>query len=147
MGKAAALFAVVAGAIVAFWNWLGAPVDIPPSPFAASEKLACVSYAPFRRDQSPFGPDVPIDPRQIDEDLAQLKQVTDCIRTYSVDHGLDRIAEIAQRHGIKVLQGLWVSGLPEQTRREVLGDPVVDGLEEAISVQDEGREKQHEQRH
>ena len=35
----------------------------------------------------------------------------------------------------------------EQTRREVLGDPVVDGLEEAISVQDEGREKQHEQRH
>src|SRR5262249_29497714 len=40
-------------------------------------------------------------------------------RTYSVDHGLDRIAEIAQRHGIKVLQGLWVSNLPAQTRREV----------------------------
>ena len=38
-----------------------------------AEKLNCISYAPFRAGQDPFGPDVPIDPRQIDEDLAQLK--------------------------------------------------------------------------
>src|SRR5882757_6842086 len=119
MGNAAALFAVVAGAIVAFWSWLGAPVDIPPRPFAVSEKLACVSYAPFRGDQNPFGPDVPIDPGQINEDLAQLKQITDCVRTYSIDHGLDQIPEIAKRHGMKVLQGLWLSSLPEPSRKQI----------------------------
>src|SRR3954467_7741466 len=119
MGNAAALFAVVAGTIVAFWSWLGAYVDNPTNPLAGTEKLACVSYAPFRGDQNPFGPDVPIDPRQIEEDLAQLKQITDCVRTYSTDHGLDQIPEIARRHGMKVMQGLWLSSLPDLTRKQI----------------------------
>jgi glucan 1,3-beta-glucosidase len=51
--------------------------------------------------------------------LAQLKAITDCVRTYSVDHGLDRIAEIAQRHGLKVLQGLWLSSFPERNRQQI----------------------------
>lgn len=119
MGIATALFALAAAAIVAFWGWLGAAVEMPPSPLAAGEKLTCVSYAPFRGDQNPFGPDTPIDPRQINEDLAQLKAVTDCVRTYSVDHGLDQIPEIARRHGLKVLQGLWVSNQPDKTRKQV----------------------------
>ncbi|MGZ3287812.1 MAG: glycoside hydrolase family 17 protein, partial [Xanthobacteraceae bacterium] len=92
---------------------------MPPSPLASGGKLHCLSYAPFRGDQSPFGPDVPIDPRQIDEDLAQLKQITDCVRTYSIDHGLDQIPEIAKRHGMKVLQGLWLSNHPDRTRHQV----------------------------
>jgi len=119
MGIAGALFAIAAAAIVAAWAWLGAPVQMPPSPLASGEKLYCVSYTPFRGSQSPLGPEVPVDPRQIDEDLAQLKHVTDCVRTYSVDYGLDQIAEIAKRHGIKVLQGLWLSNLPERSRWQV----------------------------
>src|SRR5437764_12623045 len=83
------------------------------------EKLNCLSYAPFRGNQNPFGPDVPIDPRQIDQDLAQLKQITDCVRTYSVDHGLDQIPEIARRHGMKVLQGVWLSNRRDRTRLQV----------------------------
>jgi glucan 1,3-beta-glucosidase len=106
MGVASALFAIAAAAIVAVWGWLGSMVQMPPSPLASGGKLYCISYAPFRGDQNPFGPDVPIDPRQIDEDLAQLKHITDCVRTYSIDHGLDQIPEIAKRHGMKVLQGL-----------------------------------------
>jgi exo-beta-1,3-glucanase (GH17 family) len=119
MGIATALFALAASAIVAIWAWLGAAVQLPPSPLGVGEKLHCVSYAPFRGSQNPFGPDVPIDPRQIDEDLAQLKQITDCVRTYSVDHGLDQIPEIARRHGLKVLQGLWLSSLPDLSRKQV----------------------------
>jgi exo-beta-1,3-glucanase (GH17 family) len=119
MGIATALFALATAAIVAFWAWLGAGIEMPPSPLAAGEKLTCVSYAPFRGDQNPFGPDLPIDPRQIDQDLSQLKAITDCVRTYSVDHGLDQIPEIARRHGLKVLQGLWVSNQPEKTRYQV----------------------------
>ncbi|MBV8320816.1 MAG: beta-(1-6) glucans synthase [Hyphomicrobiales bacterium] len=92
---------------------------MPPSPLTPGEKLYCVSYSPFRGAQTPIGPDIPVDPRQIDEDLAQLKQITDCVRTYSVDHGLDRIPELAKRHGMKVLQGLWLSNKPELSRKQV----------------------------
>ncbi|OLB72088.1 MAG: hypothetical protein AUI16_21660 [Alphaproteobacteria bacterium 13_2_20CM_2_64_7] len=119
MGIATALFAVAAAAIVTAWAWLGAAVQMPSSPLAPGEKLYCVSYTPFRGTQSPFGPDIPVDPRQIDEDLAQLKHITDCVRTYSVDFGLDQIAEIAKRRGMKVLQGLWLSNRPELSRKQV----------------------------
>ncbi len=119
MGIATAIFAIAAAAIVAAWGWLGATVAMPPSPLAAGEKLHCISYAPFRGDENPFGPDVPIDPRHIDEDLAQLKHISNCVRTYSIDHGLDQIPAIARRHGMKVLQGLWLSSLPDRSRYQV----------------------------
>jgi exo-beta-1,3-glucanase (GH17 family) len=121
MRVAAAFFAVAAAAIVAFWGWLGVAVEMPQAPIGPGEKINCVSYAPFRGAQNPFGPDVPIDPRQIEEDLAQLKQVTNCIRTYSVDHGLDQIPAIARRHGLKVMQGLWLSSLPDLSRKQIEG--------------------------
>src|SRR5262245_39045083 len=121
MGIATALFALAAAVIVAAWGWLGAAVEMPPSPLGPGEKLHCISYAPFRGRQDPFGPDVPIDPRQIDEDLAQLKAITDCVRTYSVDHGLDQIPDIARRHGLKVMQGLWLSSLPDLSRKQIDG--------------------------
>src|SRR5215468_8897465 len=119
MGIATALFAIAAAAITMAWAWLGATVQMPPSPLTPGEKLYCVSYTPFRGAQTPIGPDIPVDPRQIDEDLAQLKQITDCVRTYSVDHGLDQIPELAKRHGMKVLQGLWLSNKPELSRKQV----------------------------
>jgi glucan 1,3-beta-glucosidase len=112
-------FAIAAATILALWVWLGAPVDMPQALRGGSDKLDCVSYTPFRGSQSPFGPDVPIDPRQIDQDFAQLKAITDCVRTYSVDHGLDRIPEIAKRHGLKVMQGLWLSNQPEMNRKQI----------------------------
>jgi exo-beta-1,3-glucanase (GH17 family) len=119
MGFATGLFALAASAIVLSWAWLGAAVQMPPSPLAADEKLYCLSYAPFRGTQDPFGPDTPIDPQQIDEDLAQLKRSTDCLRTYSIDHGLDQIPDIARRHGMKVMQGLWLSSRPELSRKQI----------------------------
>ena len=48
-----------------------------------------------------------------------MARVTDCIRTYSIEHGLDQIAGIAARHGLKVMQGIWVSSNPAKTGREV----------------------------
>jgi exo-beta-1,3-glucanase (GH17 family) len=115
-----AVFLALAGAaMVAAWAWLGAAVEMPASSLGSDEKIQCVSYAPFRGNQDPFGPDVPIDPRQIEEDLVRLKPLTDCIRTYSVDHGLDQIPEIAGRHGMKVMLGLWLSSLPDLSRHQI----------------------------
>ena len=65
MGAVAAVFAAVAGTIMLAWQWLGSSVAMPPSPFSRGEKIPCISYAPFRGSQSPFGADVPIDPGRI----------------------------------------------------------------------------------
>src|SRR6202045_1091918 len=119
MRLGAVFFALAAAAIVLTWGWLGAAVQMPASPLGPGERIPCVSYAPFRGDQDPFGPDVPIDPRQIEEDLVRLKPLTDCVRTYSVDHGLDQIPEIAGRHGMKVILGLWLSSDPDLPRHQV----------------------------
>jgi exo-beta-1,3-glucanase (GH17 family) len=113
------LLALVAGAIVAAWWWLGAPVAMPPSPLAAGEKLYCISYAPFRPGQTPLVATTRIDARQIDEDLRQLARLNNCVRTYSIEHGLDQIPEIAQRHGLKVLHGLWLSSHADKNKQQI----------------------------
>jgi exo-beta-1,3-glucanase (GH17 family) len=113
------LFALVAGAIVAAWWWLGSPVAMPPSPLAAGEKLYCISYAPFRPGQTPLVATTRIDARQIDEDLRQLARISNCVRTYSIEHGLDQIPEIAQRHGLKVLHGIWLSSFADKNKQQI----------------------------
>lgn len=114
-----ALFSVSAGIIFAAWWWIGAAVPMPASPLEPGEKLDCISYAPFRPGQSPLDGSAQIEPRQIEEDLALLAGMTRCVRTYSNDFGLDHVPEIAKRHGLKVLQGLWLSGEPDKNRYQV----------------------------
>ena len=111
--------AVTALAIGIAWWWLGKPVALPPSPLPAGEKLYCVSYAPFRDGQDPLIETTQIPPQQIDEDLKFLARYTDCIRTYSVENGLDKVPEIAQRYGLKVLQGLWLSNKVAHNRAQM----------------------------
>jgi exo-beta-1,3-glucanase (GH17 family) len=119
VGQALALFALTALAVAVAWWWLGAPVALPPSPLAAGEKLSCVSYAPFRDGQDPLSEGTLVEPWQIEEDLGLLAKYTDCVRTYSIEHGLDKIPEIAQRHGLKVLHGLWLSSDAGKNRRQI----------------------------
>ena len=109
-----ALFAVAAAAIGAAWYGLGRPVPMPQSGLAPGGKLYCLSYAPFRGGQTPLDPATAISPAQIDDDLARLSQTTGCVRTYSADFGIERTAELAGRHGLKVLQGLWLSSIPKK---------------------------------
>jgi glucan 1,3-beta-glucosidase len=111
--------ALAAVVIAGFWAWLGAPIAMPQTPLTAGEKLYCLSYAPFRDGQSPFQPDVHITPQQIDEDMVQLAKITDCVRTYSVELGQDQVAAIAKRHGLKVIQGIWIGVHPEKNRAEI----------------------------
>jgi len=119
MKFASGLLLITVMAIAAAWWWLGRAVDMPPSPLGQGEKFQCVSYAPFRRDQSPLDVSLHVDAAQIDDDLTRLAPLTDCVRTYSVDRGLDQIAGIAQRHGLKVLQGLWLGNDPVKNRYQI----------------------------
>ena len=119
MRTALGCFVLTALVIVAAWNWLGAPVPMPNAPLSPGEKLWCVSYAPFRGSQTPLDPTTHISAAQIEDDLTRLAQITDCVRVYSTDFGLDQIAGIAAKHGLKVLQGLWLSSDPIKNRQEI----------------------------
>ena len=119
MREPVSLFTLTAAIIIAAWWWLGSAVPMPPSPLGPGEKLYCVSYAPFRGGQSPLDLSTKIEPAQIEQDLVQLSKVTDCVRTYSVDFGLDQVPEIAQRLGLKVLLGLWVSSHTDRTQYQI----------------------------
>jgi exo-beta-1,3-glucanase (GH17 family) len=119
IGPALALYALTALAIGIAWWWLGSPVVLPPSPLAAGGRLYCVSYAPFRGNQDPLVETTRVSAQQIDEDLALLSRYTDCIRTYSTENGLDQIPAIAQRHGLKVLQGLWLANKTAKNRAQI----------------------------
>ncbi len=114
-----ACLAVSALVIAAVWAWLGQPLTMPQSPLAAGEKLYCLSYAPFHGSQTPFDPTTQISAAQIEDDLSRLAKLTDCVRTYSVDYGLDQIAGIAARHGLKVMQGLWLSSDTGNDRKQI----------------------------
>ena len=78
------------------------------APIEAGSKLECVSYAPFRGGQTPLDPTTHIEAEQITQDLAQLAKISNCVRTYSVDNGVDQVPAIAARVGLKVLQGIWL---------------------------------------
>lgn len=119
MRTAIAMFLVAAGAVSAAWWWLGRPLEMPPSPLAQGEKLECVSYAPFRNGQTPLDLSTRIPAAQIEADLEKLAALTRCIRTYSTDLGLEQIAEIAGRHGLQVLQGVWLGSNPVRNRAEI----------------------------
>ncbi len=103
-----ALFFVSMGLIAAAWWWLAAPVTLTRAPIDPAAKLECVSYAPFRGEQTPHNPALIVSPEQIAEDLGELAKVSKCIRTYSIDNGLDKVPELAARVGLKVLLGVWI---------------------------------------
>ena len=116
------LLGAVVAAIVAAWWWLGQPIAMPVGP-ADIGRLQCISYAPFRPGQNPLEAGTYVPAAQIEEDLGRLRQVTGCVRTYSIEHGVDQVPAIAQRLGIKVMLGLWLS--PDRAKDRVQVDTAV----------------------
>ncbi|GEM_PF-31159 len=107
--------------VFAFWYAVGHPRLVKEPALSATHKLQSVSYAPFEKDQSPLNiglKGLTISDQRIDEDLAILSRRFDCIRTYSVA-GLEAVPFFAEKYGLKVLLGAWVSGDPVLTQKEV----------------------------
>jgi exo-beta-1,3-glucanase (GH17 family) len=103
-----ALLLISLGAIAGVWWWLSTPITLVRAPIDPNAKLLCVSYAPFRGAQTPLSPTTHIEREQIAEDLAQLAKISDCVRTYSIESGLDQVPEVASKVGLKVIQGIWL---------------------------------------
>ncbi|QPF88283.1 beta-(1-6) glucans synthase [Bradyrhizobium genosp. L] len=96
------------GAIGAVWWWLGIPIRLAHAPIDPDNKVQCISYAPFRDNQTSLSPATQVSREQIAEDLAQLARISNCIRTYATDLGLDQIPELAAKAGLKVIQGIFL---------------------------------------
>ena len=66
-----------------------------------------VSFAPFRAGQSPLDDRFP-SAAEVDADMAVLAPRTRAIRTYAAIEGDYDAAALAERHGLKVWQGIWL---------------------------------------
>src|SRR5690606_3654321 len=119
MRLASACLAISALVIAGVWGALGTPIPMPPSPLAEGGKLHCLSYAPFHGEQTPFDPTTRIPASQIEADLTQLAKLTECVRIYSADQGLEQVAELGRKHGLTVLQGIWLSRDPVANRAQI----------------------------
>jgi len=103
-----ALLLLSLSTISVVWWWLAAPITLTRPPIDPAAKLDCISYAPFRKHQSPWNSQIIISPEQIAEDLTELARISKCVRIYSVENGLDRVPELASKVGLKVILGIWI---------------------------------------
>lgn len=102
------------------------PIPMYDLHLSQGEKLKCVSYAPYHLpDQTPFDKTARVERSQIAADLAALARITDCVRLYSIDQGLDQVPALAREAGLKVLLGAWIGYDRKQNALE---------LERAIAI-------------
>jgi exo-beta-1,3-glucanase (GH17 family) len=103
-----ALLLLSLATIAGVWWWLATPVTLVRVAIGPGSKLDCMSYAPFRSGQTPWNSTIVIGEAQIAEDLAELAKVSRCIRTYSIENGLDKVPELASKVGLQVILGVWL---------------------------------------
>jgi exo-beta-1,3-glucanase (GH17 family) len=114
-----ALLLISLGLIAAVWWWLATPIGLSRAPIDPNAKLLCVSYAPFRGEQTPLSSTTQVSAEQISEDLAQLAKISDCVRTYSTENGLDQVPGLAAKVGLKVIQGIWLSSTRQKNLSQI----------------------------
>lgn len=112
---AVVVVAVLAGLQVAGWWWFNRPV---PVELSFAEPFPSVSFAPFRRGQSPLTHDYP-PPQQVAEDLRSLAGVTKGVRTYTSLEGMEVVPKLAEELGMEVTHSAWLGEKPLVNRREV----------------------------
>lgn len=106
---------VTALASLAGWWWFNRPV---PVGLTFDEPFPSVSFAPFRRGQSPISKTYP-PPAQIDEDLKSLVGVAKGVRTYTAREGLEIVPELARKYGIEVTHSAWLGAKKDVNEQEV----------------------------
>ena len=77
-----------------------------------------VSLAPFRAGQSPRAKVFPTT-AEVDADLAVVAARTRAVRTYAALEGEYDVAALAERHGLKVWQGIWLGPDRARNAREI----------------------------
>ena len=111
--RMAVALCLVVGASALFWASRDYTVVAPDW----AGQIAGITYHPSHaftlRDNAQ------VTPEQIDHDMAQLSLLTARVRTYTVAGGMDKVPEIARRHGLTVSLGCWISADLEQNETEL----------------------------
>ena len=106
--------------IAGVWWWIAQPINLcAPADRRldpARLRLLCAVPRPAEPAQSGFARSAA---QQIAEDLAQLSRITDCVRTYSVDNGVDQVPALAAKAGLKVIHGIWLSNDRLKNRQQI----------------------------
>ena len=95
--------ALTAGLAVAGWAAANRPVDIPDAPGA----VAGLAFAPFQRGQSPETDTYPTQD-QVRHDLERATELTDRVRTYTVQGVLGDIPHLAEDLPLRITLGAWL---------------------------------------
>jgi exo-beta-1,3-glucanase (GH17 family) len=90
---------------ISWWGYVDRPHEVK----AGSEKLDCVSYNPYRKEYTLDENKKHVSPETIDADFAIISKRFRCIRTYTSLYGMDVVPEIAEKYGLTVIMGTWVS--------------------------------------
>ena len=100
-------------------GWLNQPTSRCRIRRSRSGKLNSLSFAPFREGQGPLDEKFPT-PEQIDADLRLMGEKTHSIRTYaSAEGSMPVIPALAQKHGLKMIQGAWLGAIKEDNKKEI----------------------------
>jgi exo-beta-1,3-glucanase (GH17 family) len=111
------LAAALLAALINFLFWY-----LPNRPTPVSEPwagpLQSLSFAPYRRDQSPLTRTF-ASPTEIESDLALVAQMARGIRTYTAREGLEVVPTMAAKHGLSVTLGAWLGQDPAINDAEI----------------------------
>src|SRR4051812_19507226 len=100
-----------------YWAREGRPQEIAEG---TGDRVQCLSYAPFRKPgETPFIEATMVSEERLREDLKLLAARTGCVRTYSVQQGLDAVPRVAQALGMKVMLGVWLGREREKNELEL----------------------------
>ncbi len=103
-----------------FWWIQLSPKQLPDASSPTTQPFDCISYSPFRfPDLNPFNYQASVSEAQIEADLRLLKPLTNCVRTYGLAQGLDQVPAVAQRLGMRVKLGVWITREAAHNEREL----------------------------
>jgi exo-beta-1,3-glucanase (GH17 family) len=104
------------------WEWAGRLQQVDyaeaASHAALPDRVASVSFAPFRRGQSPLTKTYPTHD-EIDADLKAAAIVARGVRTYTSREGLEAVPELAGKYGLDVIHSAWLGREPDINEAEV----------------------------
>lgn len=106
MTKTHAFLALILMTASSYGLWAG--FNQPRSATAWPDRIDGFSFSPVRAHQNPNARLFP-SPQEIDSDLALLAGRAGSVRTYSVEGTFAEIPALAQKHGIDVTLGVWLS--------------------------------------
>ena len=111
-----ALLLCLAALLIAAWYVPNRPVDPPGG--RPGEKFSSLSFSAYQSWESPLTKRFPTE-AEAHADMALVARVAGAVRTYAAYEGDFDTAALAQKHGVKVWQGIWLSGNRADNDREI----------------------------